>query len=445
MRHRVSGQGPPVSPPAPRSGWHRWSQASLALFLVGGAGALGIGVLSAGAAQALPAAGSCGTLITCPPSGTIASIKTSSTTGTVIIDWTPGQVGAVIPPTSGSNAPMLNVAWTPSTSITIPTDAPQPDPSSVRVSPTSCAPASPTSTTEVCTYQWPVLFHGYVLNGTYQVSGTAIDCPLLGCSSLLGMSEESSVATVTQETTVTNLPATPTGVKAVTTANGSQVVITWAPNPEPDIADYQVVRNDGEVVCTIPPSTATPPATSYTCTDAPTKDGSYSYEVVALRYGATYTNTVSNDEVARSAATTPLAVSGTSANAGTTVTTGGTGTVGPGSAGFTAPSPNKTAKVGGSGTFNATPSPAVVAQASPTTVDPGFEPTLPYGTTVPPTAGTNPPSALAAPTPHKSGNSIATIAAVGAGLLIAVIALHGLWLRAEVRRAGILEVLDPDH
>jgi hypothetical protein len=33
---------------------------------------------------------------------------------------------------------------------------------------------------------------------------------------------------------------------------------------------------------------------------------------------------------------------------------------------------------------------------------------------------------------------------VGAGVLVTVIAMHGLWLRSEVRRSGALEVLEPE-
>ncbi|MDQ1417506.1 MAG: hypothetical protein QOF81_3119, partial [Acidimicrobiaceae bacterium] len=47
-------------------------------------------------------------------------------------------------------------------------------------------------------------------------------------------------------------------------------------------------------------------------------------------------------------------------------------------------------------------------------------------------------------TAHKGKTSVGTIAVVGAGLLIAVIALHGLWLRSEVRRSGTLEALEPE-
>ncbi len=45
---------------------------------------------------------------------------------------------------------------------------------------------------------------------------------------------------------------------------------------------------------------------------------------------------------------------------------------------------------------------------------------------------------------HKGKTSVGSIAAIGAGLLVAVIALHGLWLRSEVRRADALEPLDPE-
>jgi hypothetical protein len=45
----------------------------------------------------------------------------------------------------------------------------------------------------------------------------------------------------------------------------------------------------------------------------------------------------------------------------------------------------------------------------------------------------------------KGKTSVGTIALIGAGLLVGVIALHGLWLRSEVRRTPVLEVLEPDR
>lgn len=414
----------------------RAARAVLAMALVATAGALGDGLLWAGGAQAASSGSSCGN--SCPPAGTITGIQTTPTGGTVTVTWSANEPSGVVQE-SGAMAPTILVAWNLPPDIPVPSNAVQPNPTSAKE--TGSCTGSDTSTI-TCTYSWPtqLLVDGYVLNGTYQVTAEAYECStLLAALGCVNAPVSQSIAT---SVGAKNSPAPPTGVKAVPTADGSQVTISWDPNPEPDIADYQVVRNDGTVVCTI--GSTTPVPTSYSCTDAPPKDGSYSYEVVVFRYGATYTNTVANDAVTHSAPTTPVAVTGTSANTSTTVT--GTGTGGLGSAGFTAtPSPDKDAKSDtGSGTFNAAPAPAVVAPATATTIDPGFDPTLPYGTTLPPTPGTN-PTAIATPSTHKGGNSVGTIAAFGAGLLIAVIALQGLWLRAEVRRSGALEVLEPEH
>ncbi|MDP9074618.1 MAG: hypothetical protein M3N98_10680, partial [Actinomycetota bacterium] len=77
-----------------------------------------------------------------------------------------------------------------------------------------------------------------------------------------------------------------------------------------------------------------------------------------------------------------------------------------------------------------------------TTVDPGFSPVLPYGPTTPTTAT---PTVAAPVVPVAKGkSSVKSIALVGAGLLVTVVAMHGLWLRSEVKRTGALEVLEPE-
>jgi hypothetical protein len=170
--------------------------------------------------------------------------------------------------------------------------------------------------------------------------------------------------------------------------------------------------------------------------------------VVAVRYGADY-KPASQVSGSASTATKPVTVPGPPA---TTTTTIAGGTLPPlTQPPFNTPTPNKAGAAagpsGGTGTFHAAPAPAkpAVGVDTPANGDTGFQPTLPYGAQPSTTLGDDPGSIAAPVVPaHKGKTSVGTIAVVGAGLLIAVIALHGLWLRSEVRRSGTLEVLDPE-
>jgi hypothetical protein len=166
--------------------------------------------------------------------------------------------------------------------------------------------------------------------------------------------------------------------------------------------------------------------------------------VVAVRWGGNY-DAASEKASAPSADSASVTVPGPPA---TTTTVGSTTTLPPlGPAGFVPKAvPGKLGGGTGGGVLHA-PTPGTLAAPSAdnpaTAADPGFQPLLPYGatTTVP-----SDPAVLSAPpvAPHKGKTSVGTIAVIGAGLLVAVIALHGLWLRAEVRRPTPLEALDPD-
>jgi hypothetical protein len=83
--------------------------------------------------------------------------------------------------------------------------------------------------------------------------------------------------------------------------------------------------------------------------------------------------------------------------------------------------------------------------ATATTIDPGFAQVLPYGPSTAPDTTAKPTVAAGPQIPGPKGkNSVKSIALVGAGVLVTVIAMHGLWLRNEVRRTGALEVLEPE-
>ena len=389
-------------------------------------------VLALGPGRALAAdTTTCNVLTACPPTG-IVSGAPATTGGQVTVTWNPTDShNAAVDPTS----PSMTITWAPAGQV--PPTAPSLP--MAPVTPVGNCSLQGTGPTLVCTYTWPsdLEVNGFVPNGTYTVTATARDCVLVGVQC-------SGSATATPQTiAVANPPAAPTGVTAAPGATPGTVTISWAPNPEPDIVGYQVFRGDGSFACEV---AYQPPAPKkYSCTDAPPKDGSYTYKVVAHRWGATYTtNDVKAEPGTASAPTKALTVTGTSPASATTVPGANPGTLGP--PGF---KPNlvpvkPAGNAGGGGGFN----PNLVAPG--TTVEPspggdaGFQPTLPYGSrsTVPPTTD---PAVITSPPVHKTGKtSVGSIAVVGAGLLIAVIALHGLWLRSEVRRAGALEPLDPE-
>ena len=100
-----------------------------------------------------------------------------------------------------------------------------------------------------------------------------------------------SGATVSDQTTASRSfvldvpPATPTGVKATADAAQRTAHITWAPNTEPDLVGYEVVRagpgptDTGKVLAGV-----VAPQTDYTDTQVATEPaGTYRYTVAAVR------------------------------------------------------------------------------------------------------------------------------------------------------------------
>jgi hypothetical protein len=218
------------------------------------------------------------------------------------------------------------------------------------------------------------------------------------------------------------------------------VEVTWAANAEPDISGYEVYSGT-TLVCSV---NASANLTTYQCPPInPPQDGTYTYDVVAYRWGATYSTKTANQVASKtSGASKPVTITGVKSTTATTLAGAG-GTLGNIAINSGKPA-GKAASLGGIAK-SVTGSPAAVGAANVTTTTSGgaYNPTLPYGAlpAAPPT--TSDPAAISVPATHK-GSSVGTIAAVGAGLLIAVIAMHGLWLRSEVRRAGALEAIDPE-
>ncbi len=406
----------------------RWPRGLVAMLLAASAGALGAAAFLAGPAQAAPAA--CGSgLQPCPPSGTITA-STTETSGTVTVTWVPGTPGATVtnPP------PTPTIQWVAQPNP--PPGFPQPPSGAVALSGQSCTPDM--SGDLICTYQLPtgLLDNGYVLNGTYTVSATADDCALLVALCSASQTTESQVA-------VANPPVAPSGATAAIVPNSTPplVSVTWNADPEPDIVGYQVFSGSSTTPFCQATTSVTNPLT-YSCSAAPPANGSYTFHVVAYRYGATYSDlTADQSASAASASTNSVVVTGVSGTTTTTVAGAGK-TLGSTSAGSTT---TKSGTTGGTGSKSLDGTPGIIAAsgATATTSGGGYNPTLPYGSALEaPT--TRDPDAISVPAaPHK-GSSVGTIAALGAGFLIAVIALHGLWLRSEVRRAGTLEAIEPE-
>lgn len=138
-------------------------------------------------------------------------------------------------------------------------------------------------------------------NGVYEISATATSDTSSLTGSLLGSGG-------TQHTTITGLsvnnpPATPKGVSAGLT--GTAPVVSWSPNPEPDITGYVVFRSvSGTAFAPIGETKAT----SFPDNTAP-QQAALSYEVVAVR-----SSPVTSDGIVSgaSAATTAVVAGGSS-------------------------------------------------------------------------------------------------------------------------------------
>jgi len=404
----------------------RWPRAVAALLLTAGAGCLGASVLLGAPASADSAAAPCGgqLQVPCPPSAQVSAMS-NETSGAITITWTPSKgVDTVFPGDA-------TLAWQPQAS-----GAPA-EPAPLAVTSSTLGTCSATTNGPlVCSYPWPdsMLDTGYLLNGQYTVTASATECLLLdhlGCS---------TAGSVTQTIGIQNPAVAPTGVKAVLVpgSNPQAIQVSWAPNPEPDIVGYVVYSGTSTTpFCQVNSSPANP--LTYSCQGIPTKNGSYNFHVVAYRYGATFSDQVAKQIAgAPSATTANVSVTGITAPVTTVPVSNTLGNIGV----VTSPANNRGTSGPGHTSGTIILAAPTVPSITTTTLGGDFSPVLPYGTTSS-TSSTVDPSALSVPTKHK-GSSVATIAAVGAGLLIGTIALHGVWLRSEVRRSGQLEPLDPE-
>jgi len=413
----------------------RWPRALVALFIVCGTAALGVGALGVGTAEAVTC-GALGVAGSCPaPNSSTISASPGETGGATAIKTNWGGVA------TNGHIDSLTVTVT-YTSPNGPAGAPR-APTAMNLT-LPCATVAPSGGSQECDVAWPseTELNGFVLNGMYTLSISATTCPNDTTNKLLSCSSQSTAPDAIA--VVRNVPKQPANVKA-TLGPANSAMVTWDPSPEPDVFAYAVRRSGlstpigGCKLSFAPADLDTLPAcpVPLTVTDSTSGGGDFTYSVSAIRYGGSYAFA---DRVETAATSKKLTIPGPPAS---TVPGGGTGTAPGGGTGF--------------GVFNApkskpgtTPTSGLIPKITPgiapaavTTIDPGFAPVLPYASTTDTTAKPTAAAGPAVPAP-KGKNSVKSIALVGAGVLVTVIAMHGLWLRSEVRRSGALEVLEPE-
>lgn len=311
-------------------------------------------------------------------------------------------------------------------------------------------------------------------NGRYTLTVSATESdPPVGSTTTQSASSSFSLAVA---------PAAPSGVTAVPSGDGSEVDLSWNPNPEPDLVGYQVDRSPQGAGF---PTTVTSP--SFVDTGV-SPGGTYAYSITAVRAGATSGSTVASAPTGASASVPVPATDATPGSGGSGSGASGSGAGGSGAAagsgsggsGSSASGGSATGGRGSLGTYGkAGTAPPAGAQL------PGFPVISAQG------AGVSGPAALPAPavpavpgaaleadgvapgsdnpavapfssgtggvSPAASGRMTVTYASGGldhrvvvrdfaavalAGLLLAVVA-HLLWLRRQVLPAGAGEGGDP--
>jgi hypothetical protein len=290
-----------------------------------------------------------------------------------------------------------------------------------------------------------VLLPALAWNGPYEVDAVAHG-HTTGATPILNGPDQTGSATPIH--VVLHVPpAAPTGVHTALTSNGTQVAISWAPNPEPDMEYYLVQRRNPDGTYSYPAKVnATAGSTTRlftTDTKVPATGGDFHYSVFAVRSPGDSTD--------------PIASSGSQDSlvhvAGTGVPTPAGGGGGPGGApsgGGAAVGPVTPAPPG-SANFGSLPSP-IISHSGPLdlskvgntlnpeglSVDQGaFSQDLPYGPGSPATtdagsSGTK--SALPLTTSSKGSGAKALLVPLSAGVALCVIAFQLRWLNARVSR-----------
>ncbi|MGH9164564.1 MAG: hypothetical protein ACRDZW_03485, partial [Acidimicrobiales bacterium] len=298
------------------------------------------------------------------------------------------------------------------------------------------------------------------LNGRYTARITAT-----GNDSLLNVGRDSTVS-ATRDFAVVAPPAAPRGVKTAVNADTRAVTITWTKNTEPDLLFYLVQRSKGGGEFVLSARTEEATVVDPTPSEG---GGEYTYQVVAVRKGATDGEGVNSNPSSASPVTVPdppappTTAPPPAAPGDTTPTTAATaGEAPPITSG--GPSTTVTTLAAGnpgaltkSGTVDlsglrklqtqATRPPRVLT--TPTT-DPGFTETLPFDTRPADSLATDGGSSVdeTAIDDTELGSSDSNVertralAFLAAGLLATVLLMHLLWVKGEVARVP-LEPLPP--
>jgi len=284
----------------------------------------------------------------------------------------------------------------------------------------------------------------FPLNGDYTATAVAVE------TGALGNTTRSSPSSTTFGVWLP--PSAPTGVTATLSTDGNAVVVSWKPNPEPDVV-YAVVRDNQQLG---------DPTRSTSVTDHTVMPSStYQYAVVAARQTSA-NGAISTAESQSLTVTTPAPPPTTAAPAAPPTTSGGGSPAAGGGTGV--PGGTSSAAVPGKGPVVVAPkldltsfaavlnksraAPAPAAAALPGEgegPDAGYNATLPFGapaaagqTEDGPTAQAGPGAVLgASDAPHN----VRPWAAFGFGVLLAALLTHVLWVRSEINRANALEPL----
>ena len=299
--------------------------------------------------------------------------------------------------------------------------------------PVSCTDAT-------CKFSWTV---SLPVNGPYDFTVSATDA-----TRLLGI--ESTAVTQVGHVTVAAPPKKPV-LDPPKVTDGRTVELSWARNAEPDMLYYAVFRKDpaGTKFLQVGDKVTQPPASQakVTFTDTTTTflGGDFSYQVVAVRKGASGTaaTEVPSDPSAALAASVPPPPT-------TTTAAPAPGT--PGAAG----GPTTTVKAGQANGVDL--SGFLSSRAGPTSLppitvpdppDPGFQNTLPFGAR-PAADDTEPGDAEAVPpsTTHKVTTFVTRgagrpLVPIAGGLILLLLAMHMRLLNRRIKQVDGDLPLDP--
>ena len=291
------------------------------------------------------------------------------------------------------------------------------------------------------------------VNGTYYAESAAyVQCVPVGSSCVAGDSNSPNY--------VINIPPSTPTVTANYDAASGKVHVNWTSDSNAADETFELVRSVDGATNLI---NISPTSTSYTDTDV-SLGHTYTYVVQASRpdvNGGSFSAT-SDPASPTATVTTPAPPTPT-----TTTTVPGAGGQTPGSTG----GPTTTTKLIAPGLkppSNYTPSKLDLSAfaaalnaakakhggssdnggiTSASEADNGYKSQLPYGSSPPNTAEDGGSQAASPPLTRASTNgkdNVRTAAAVAGGLLAIVLAMHGMWLRAEVKRASLLEAVEPE-